>query len=154
MNISSSSDWLILLTPSTFKKHSESCTGFNTPTCSTDVKHLSEKMWPTQKIPENGQIWETAWVKEEWMTARRGMKYILLYYVVCESVHNHCSRSAFMVGMEHPESRRFGEESWEGMKQKSILLRVNKMTPTEFNRLWIKQFSKTKDDILVLEIRL
>lgn len=40
------------------------------------------------------------------------------------------------------------------MKQKSILLRVNKMTPTEFNRLWIKQFSKTKDDIFVLEIRL
>lgn len=54
-----------------------------------------------------------------------------------------------MVAMEDLESRRFGEESWKDMKQKSILLRVNKMIPTEFSRLRTKQFSKKNDELFL-----
>lgn len=58
------------------------------PTYSTDVVHLSEQMWPAQKIKETGQTGEFAWVREVWMTGRRGLENILPY-VVHVSTYNH-----------------------------------------------------------------
>lgn len=51
------------------------------PTYSTDVTHLSEQTWPTQKIKENGKTGEFPWVREVWITSRIGMENILLYVV-------------------------------------------------------------------------